>query len=222
MASPAEPGIVRILLVDDHEIMLEGLRLLLSRDPNLQVVGEATDARGALEQLGRLKPDLAVVDLGLPDAHGTELVRRILELHPPVRVIILSAQGDAELLKAALAVGVSGYVLKANASDELLRAVRTVSLGRMYLCPELCSTMLTSYKRELEAVRSRGPADLSERERGVLKLIAEGRNTKEIAHQLGLSAKTIETHRLRIMGKLDVHSVAELTKHAIHLGLTSV
>ncbi len=208
--------------MDDHEIVREGLRLLLAREPDLQVVGEAADARSALDQAQRLKPDLAVLDLGLPDAHGTDLARQILGLHPAPRVIILSAHGDAELLKAALEAGVSGYVLKANASDELLRAVRAVTTGRMYLCPELCSTMLTSYRRELEAMHCRGPNDLSERERGVLKLIAEGRNTKDIASQLGLSAKTIETHRLRIMEKLGVHSVAELTKRAIHLGLTSV
>ncbi|MBI5384812.1 MAG: response regulator transcription factor [Verrucomicrobia bacterium] len=222
MLEPAERRIAKILLVEDHEIMREGVRLLIGREPDLQVVGEAADARTALELTGRLHPDLVVLDLGLPDAHGTDLARRILEHQPSARLIILSAQGDPDLLKEALEAGVSGYVLKANSSDELVRALRAVAAGRMYLCPELCSTMLTGYKRLLETPNRPSPGDLSERERGVLRLLSEGRTTKEIADELGLSTKTIETHRLRIMEKLGVHSVAELTKHAIRLGLTSV
>ncbi|MBI5385501.1 MAG: response regulator transcription factor [Verrucomicrobia bacterium] len=222
MPARTEPSVVRILLVEDHALVREGVRLLLGRESDLKVVGEAADARSALALAERLRPDLAVLDLGLPDAHGTDLARQLLRRHPSLRVIILSVQGNAELLKQALAAGVSGYVLKANASDELLRAVRAAVAGRTYLCPELCSAMFANYQRLMEAPCGSGLRELSERERGVLGLIAEGRSTKEIAAALALSAKTIETHRLRIMKKLDAHSVAELTKHAIRIGLTSL
>ncbi|MFO1497051.1 MAG: response regulator transcription factor [Verrucomicrobiota bacterium] len=210
---------IRLLLVDDHRILREGLRLRLSQEPDFQVVGETADGRETLDLLPRLAPDVVILDMGLPDTDGLDLARKVLELCPSTRVLVLSGTGDGELLERTLQAGISGYVLKANATEELTKAIRSVAAGRMYVCPELSSVMLTRFKRLLEG-DNREECALSEREVEVVRLFAEGRNTKEIAAQLGLSVKTIETHRVRIMEKLNLRSIAELTKYAIRRGLT--
>lgn len=215
-------GTIRVLLVDDHKIMRDGLRLTLGQHPDMLVVGEAGDRSGALERIQNVSPDVIVMDIGLPDADGVELSREILERWPDIRIIILSAVADQEHLDQALEVGVSGYLLKVNASEDLVRAIRTVTGNEPYLSPEVSAVLLAGYKRLRDTHRIEDGSALSERERQVLKLIAEGRNTKEMAAELSLSIKTVETHRARLMTKLGLHSIAELTKYAIRMGYTTV
>lgn len=221
MSGTLAPKSIRILLVDDHQIMREGLRMTLNQVADFEVAGEAGDAKNALHQAGHLHPDVAVVDIGLPDCDGVDLARELLQRFSRLKVVVLSAVADQEHLDGAMEVGVSGYLLKTNASEELVRAIRAARRNETYLSPEVSSVLLTGYKRLRESRRVENASDLSEREREVLKLIADGRNTKEIAAQLSLSVKTVETHRTRIMDKLNLHSVAELTKYAIRLGYTT-
>ena len=213
---------IRVLLVDDHKIMRDGLRLTLGQHSDLLVVGEAGDRKAALEKAAQTGPDVIVMDIGLPDADGVDLSREILGRWPEIRIVILSAVADQEHLDQAMEAGVSGYLLKVNASEDLVRAIRTVNGNEPYLSPEVSAVLLTGYKRLRDTRRVEDQSDLSERELQVLKLVADGRNTKEIASELSLSIKTVETHRARLMTKLGLHSVAELTKYAIRMGYTAV
>ena len=213
---------VRVLLIDDHRIMRDGLRLTLGQHDDMQVVGEAGDRKSALERAEQLRPDVIVMDIGLPDADGVDLSREILKRWPDFRIVILSAIVDQEHLDQAMEAGVSGYLLKVNASEDLVRAIRTVKRNETFLSPEVSAVLLTGYKRLRDARRLENESALSERELQVLKLIAEGRNTKELAAELSLSIKTVETHRARLMSKLELHSVAELTKYAIRMGYTTI
>lgn len=222
MEKSAHAKPIRILLVDDHKIMRDGLRIALNQNSDLIVVGEAGDRKTTWEKIEQSLPDVIVMDIGLPDADGVELSGEILKRWTQIRIIILSAVADQEHLDQAMEAGVSGYVLKTNASEELVRAIRTVKNNTPYFSPEVSAILMTGYRRLRNTNRARSDSNLSERELQVLKLIAEGRNTKEIAAQLSLSIKTIETHRTRLMTKLGLHSIAELTKYAIRMGYTSV
>lgn len=213
---------IRVLLVDDHKIMRDGLRLTLGQYSDLLVAGEAGDGRSAREKMEQVHPDVVVMDIGLPDADGVELSRELLRHWPDSHIVILSAVADQEHLDKAMEAGVSGYLLKLNASEDLVRAIRTVHGKGTYLSPEVSAVLLTGYKRLRDSRRLEDKAALSERECEVLKLIADGRNTKEIAAALSLSIKTVETHRARLMNKLGLHSVAELIKYAIRMGYTAV
>ena len=212
----------RILLVDDHQIVRDGLRMTLGSDPTLSVVGEASDGKSALQQVEALMPEVIVMDIGLPDADGVDLSQQILRLWPAIRIIILSAVADQEHLDQAMAAGVAGYVLKVNAVEDLVRAIRAVQRNETYLSPEVSSVLVAGYKRLRVARQTEDEAALTERECQVLRSIAEGRNTKEIAAELNLSVKTVETHRGHLMTKLNLHSIAELTKYAIRMGYTAV
>ena len=196
--------------------------MTLGIDPALRVVGEASDGRAALQQVETLTPDVIVMDIGLPDADGVELSQKILQRWPAIRVIILSAVADQEHLDMAMEAGVAGYVLKVNAVDDLVRAIRAVRRNETYLSPEVSSVLVAGYKRLRDARHTEEESALTDRERQVLRLIAEGRNTKEIAADLSLSVKTVETHRSHLMDKLHLHSIAELTKYAIRMGYTAV
>lgn len=211
---------VRIVLVDDHEIVREGLRHTLVPEPDFEIIGEAGDGHTALKLVEQLLPAIVVMDLGLPDGDGLSFARQMLARWPACKVIILSGLADRQHLDEAIEAGVTGYVVKVNASRELIRAIRAATRGETYLCPEATTTLLGGYKELLAVNRQLGRSALSEREAEVLRLIADGCNTKEVAGKLGLSVKTVETHRVRIMSKLDLHSVAELTKYAIRIGLT--
>ena len=222
LSETAVTGPIRVLLVDDHTIMREGLRLMLGQQPDLQVVDTAGDRRSALESVVSRKPDVIIMDIGLPDADGVELAAEILTRWEGIKVIILSAIADQEHLDRAMEAGVSGYLLKVNASEDLVRAIRTVNANEPYLSPEVSAVLLNGYKRLRDAQRTEGGAVLSERECQVLKLVSNGRNTKEIAAEIGVSTKTVDTHRARVMSKLGLQSVAELTKYAIRMGYTAV
>jgi two-component system response regulator NreC len=212
----------RILLVDDHGIVREGLWRSLSLESGFEVVGEAGDGRTAMELAEKLQPHVVVMDIGLPDGDGVVFARQMLARWPAIRIIILSAFVDRAHLDDAIGSGVSGYVLKVDASKELIAAIRSAMNGGTHLSLDASATLLGGYRELLAASRQHDPSSLSDREGDVIKLIADGCNTKEIACKLGLSVKTVETHRLRIMTKLNLHSVAELTKYAIRKGISQL
>lgn len=212
---------IRILLVDDHRVLREGLAALLRGEPEFAVVGEAGDGRVA-ERLARdLAPDVVLMDVGLPDLNGIDATRRILAVAPATRIIALSMHSEQRLVMEMLRAGASGYLLKDAAYDELVRGIRTVLGGMPLLDPRLAREVITQCLAQAE---SNGAASafslLTARQREVLQRLAEGRNVKEIAGELGLSVKTVETHRAHVMRKLRLHSLAELVRYAIREGLT--
>ncbi len=213
--------ILRILLVDDHRIVRDGLRLLIQEHPDLTVVGEASGGTEALTLVRELRPDLILMDIHLQDSNGIEVSRQILTDWPQARIIILSAHPDPDFVSAALQAGVSAYMVKENAAEDLIRAIRAVRAGKTYLCPEVAGAMVSELRRAKEGTERVGRAPLSVREREVLRLVAEGLRNKEISNRLTVSIKTIETYRSRLMHKLGLASSAELVRYAIREGITS-
>ena len=213
---------MRIILADDHRIVREGLKSLLVAEPDMQVVGEADDGRKALELVDESPADVVVMDVGMPNLNGIEATRRIAADHPRTRVIALSMHSDRRFVSEMLKAGASGYLLKDGAFEELVGAIRTVAAGRTYLSPRVADVVVDDYLKRMPKGEASAYASLSAREREVLQLLAEGKATKEAAAILHVSVKTVETHRRQIMMKLDLYSVAELTKYAIREGLTSV
>lgn len=211
---------VRVVLVDDHRIMREGLRALLEKEADMDIVAEADNGRTAVELARTLKPDVVVMDLSMPHLNGIEATRQITASQTDVRVLALSMHSDKRFLDGALKAGASGYLLKDCALDELVRAIRTVVAGQVYLSPEVAGVVIEGYMNRLPATEVTKGRALTARECEVLQLIAEGRSAKDIASALSVSVKTVETHRQQVMSKLGMHSVAELTKHAIREGLT--
>jgi DNA-binding NarL/FixJ family response regulator len=213
---------VRVLLVDDHTMMREGLTALLSGEPDMEVVGEAADGRNALELVRKLTPDVVVMDVGMPELNGVDATRQIRAHHKGVKVVALSTHTDKRYVHHMLEAGASGYVLKIAAHDELVRAVRAASLGRMYLSPEIAGVVVERSTGKQTAVEVSAYSSLGAREREVLQLVAEGKTSAEAAEQMHISVKTVETHRRNICQKLGLHGTAELTKYAIREGLTTV
>lgn len=212
---------MKILLADDHKIIREGLRTLLEVNPRFQVVGDAKTGVSAAEMAVALMPDVVLMDIAMPDLNGIEATRRILTDYPNIKVIILSMHSDRRFIEEALKAGAFGYLLKECAFDELLVAMNAVSEGRYYLGSGITNMVIREYVGGLnENVTAFNI--LSSREREVLQLLAEGKTTARIAQLLNLSEKTIETHRRNVMIKLDLNTVAELTKYAIREGLTSI
>jgi DNA-binding NarL/FixJ family response regulator len=208
----------RVLIADDHRIVREGLRGLIEKDADLEVVAEAEGGREAVRLAGELAPDVVIMDVSMPDLNGMEATRQIAKTVPAAKVIALSMHSDRRFIAGMFSAGACGYLLKDCAFDELVRAVRAVAAGGAYLSPAVAGTVLKDY-----AGNAAGPAsELSPRQREVLQLLAEGLATKEVAARLQVSVKTIETHRKQIMDKLGVRSVAELTKYAVREGLTSL
>ena len=210
---------IRILIVDDQRLILDGLKLLLQSRLEFEVVGEASEGMAAVEMARTLRPDLVLMDIDMPLMNGVEAARRIIGDNRSTRIIALTMYAEPAMVHSMLRAGASGYVLKQYAFDELFRAIKTVASGQMYLCPAIASILVTTLQKN--GVGEIEVSPLSPREREVLQLIAEGQSLKEIASLLCLSIKTIETHRKKIMNKLGLHSVAGLTKYAIQNGVTS-
>lgn len=213
---------IRILLADDHKIIREGLRSLLEKDPELEVIAEAGDGTTTVKLARKLKPEVVIMDITMPDLNGIEATRQIMAELLNVKVIALSMHSDRRFVVGMLKAGASGYLLKDCAFDELIHTVHTVVSNRIYLSPGITDIVVDDYLRQMSTTNSSVTSMLTNREREVLQLLAEGKTTKQIADHLYLSVKTIETHRRQIMVKLDIHSIAELTKYAIREGLTSL
>lgn len=213
---------IRVLIVDDHKIMREGLRSLLEREDDLEVVGEADTGRQAIQSVRDAAPDLVLMDLTMPEMNGIEATRRIIGEFPEVRVLALSMHSDRRFIEEALAAGAQGFLLKDCAFDELIGAIREVVADRFYLSPRIAGVVVKDYLGKRGRPEPSPTVRLTPREREVLQLVAEGKNTKEVAFALNVSVKTVETQRTQIMKKLKMSSVAELTKYAIREGLTTL
>ncbi len=215
---------IKVLLVDDHAILREGVHALLAREPDITVVGEAADGQEAVEQVPRLRPDVVIMDIVMPRMNGLEATRLITERYADVRVLILSMYDDHEYVVQIIQAGASGYVLKRVVTEDLVRAIHEVHAGESFLYPPIAATLIGDYLRVTQGERggaARGES-LTVREREVLRLIADGNSNQDIAEQLGLSRKTVDSHRANAMRKLDLHDVTEVVKYAIRTGLISL
>ena len=212
----------RILIADDHQIFREGLKSLLEKNSGLRVVGEAKDGFEAVKLAHELQPDLVIMDITMPDLNGIGASRRILQEFPDCKIIALSMHADKRYVIELLKAGVKGYVLKDSAFEELHLAIRNALKNQTYLSPAITEIVVREFVGEKNEPAAKSVfMVLTAREREILQLLAEGKATKEIAAKLAICAKTVETHRKQIMDKLQIHSVAELTKYAIREGLTS-
>jgi len=213
---------IRILLADDHTVMRSGLRLLLERQPNFEVVGEAGDGRQATELAASLNPDVVIMDIGMPMLNGIEATGQIVHQNPRTAVVILSVYNDEGYVMRALKAGARGYLLKDSAEADLIHAVQVVSEGKSFFSPAISKMLVEDYVRVL---KQRGMEDsyelLTPRERQILQLLAEGKSNKEVAVLLDLSVYTVETHRSHILQKLNLHSTAELVLYAVRKGIIS-
>lgn len=213
---------VRILLADDHGIVRKGLRSLLEALPGAEIVGEASDGREAVRLAAELEPGVVVMDIGMPQLNGIDATAQIVKRDPRIGVIILSVHSDESYILRALSAGAKGYLLKDSADADLLRAVESVAQGKPFFSPAITETLLEDYMRYLQ---QRGMEDsynlLTDREREVLQLIAEGKSNKEVATLLNLSPYTVETHRNNLMQKLNLHNTAEIVLYAVRKKIIS-
>jgi two-component system, NarL family, response regulator NreC len=212
----------KILLADDHKIVRDGLRALIEKEANMEVIAEASDGRTTVHKAKELMPHIIIIDIAMPDLNGIEATRQIIMDVPTAKIIALSMHSDRRFVMKMLEAGAAGYLLKDSAFEELSMAIKTVLSGKTYLSPAIASVVVDDAMRRSPEKVARTNVELTPREREVLQLLAEGRTTKRIATQLNVSVKTVETHRRQVMEKLDIHSVAELTKWAVREGLTSL
>ncbi len=210
----------RVLLADDHKMFREALRDMLGRDPDIEVVGEAGDGLAVFDLARLSAPDVVVMDIGMPGLNGIEATRRIVDAQPGVKVIALSAHCDRGFVAEMLGAGAAGYVVKAAASEELLKAIRAVTADKTYVCSELAIDGIDTLRQGRRS-SGRSYGGLGRREIEILKLLGEGRSSPQIATQLHIASSTVDVHRRNIMRKLNLHSVAELTKWAVRHGLIS-
>jgi RNA polymerase sigma factor (sigma-70 family) len=213
---------IRILIADDHGIVRKGLRLQLEQNSAFEVIGEANDGREAVRLAEDLMPDVVIMDVAMPSLNGIQATSQIVRKHPQVGVIVLSMYSDETYLMRTLAAGAKGYLLKESADADIDRAITSVAHGKPFFSPAIANTLLEDYMREL---KQRGLQDsydlLTEREKEILQLLAEGQSNKEIAVLLNLSTNTVETHRTRLMQKLDLHSSAEIVLYAVRKRIIS-
>lgn len=210
---------IKILVVDDHPVVRQGLRQVLEGNPEFTVVGEAADGKGALELADQLQPDVAILDLALPGLNGLEVARRIQQRQPDTRILILSMHNSEAYVLEAMNNGILGYVLKESATKDLIHAVKEVAAGRRYLSPPLSEQKIQEYSERISS-SSLDPYDaLTDREREVLHMLAEGQNRSEIAASLSISPRTFDTHRTNLMRKLNLNSQMDLVRFAMQRGL---
>jgi DNA-binding NarL/FixJ family response regulator len=212
---------ITVFLADDHAVVRDGLRFLLEAQHDIKVIGDAANGRDAVRQVAKLRPDVVIVDIAMPDLNGIEATRQIRETHPSAQVIILSMHSTTEHVFRALQAGARGYLLKESAGVEVISAVRAVYAGSRYLSEKISNQVIDDYVRQRDAVEAQSPlARLSPREREVLQLVVEGKSSAEIADILFLSPNTVETYRSRLMQKLGISDLPGLVKFAIQHGLT--
>jgi DNA-binding NarL/FixJ family response regulator len=217
-------GVLRILIADDHELARDGIRSLLEDHPGWQVCGEAKDGREAVVNASSLKPDICLLDIGMPNLNGLDAARQILAILPETRILILTVHDSEQMVREVLATGARGFLLKSDAGRDLVAAVEALEQRQTFFTSKVAQMMVDGYLRPNSdtTISSDGHYVLTPREREVIQLVAEGRTTKEIATALGLSVKTAETHRTNLMRKLDLHSVADLTLYAVRNGIVHI
>jgi DNA-binding NarL/FixJ family response regulator len=215
------PSSLSVILADDHSLVRAGIRSLLEQLPNLTIVAEAGDGREALALVQARTPDVIVMDITMPGLNGLDATARIVQEHPRTKVLILSMHTGEEYVRHALRAGASGYLLKDAATTELALAIEALRHNRSYLSSAISKDVIDRHRRQSQDPKSRPVKPLTPRMREILQLIAEGDSTKEIAHRLSLSVKTIETHRMHLMARLNIHDVAGLVRYALRNGLIS-
>ncbi len=214
---------ITVFLADDHTVVRDGLKLLLESQPDIKVVGDAPDGRLALQQLGRLRPDVAILDIAMPGLNGIEITEQLKQVAPITKVVILSMHSTPEHIYRALQAGARGYLLKESAGQEVVKAVRSVQGGRRYLSEEISDQVINGFIRHGKETAEESPLErLSIREREILQLVVEGKSSAQIAKILFLSTKTVETYRSRLMQKLGIGDLPGLVKFAIQHGLTPI
>src|SRR5215467_5682665 len=212
----------RILLADDHQLMRSGLRLVIEQQPDLTIVGEAADGREAVALAKSVRPDVAVMDISMPNLNGIEAAHQIIQSQPDIAVIVLSMHTDESYVLRALKAGAKGYLLKDSAEADLIAAVRAVARGKSFFSPAVSKVLLDDYMRKLKRSGADDAYDLlTPREREILQLVAEGKSNKEVANLLNLSVYTVETHRSNVMQKLNLKGIPELTLYAVRKGIIS-
>jgi len=222
---------LRVILVDDHNLVRAGFRSLLENIPEVEIVAEADNGCSALELICSLKPDLVLMDIALPDINGLDVTAQVTQEYPSIKVVLLSMYDNEEYVLRAMEIGAAGYLLKDADANEFELAIHAIANGKAYLSPAISSRVIESYQARVSAPKqpitpfkgSQNHADspLTARQREVLRLIAKGFTTKEIAQQLGLSVKTVDAHRTQLMRELDIHDIAGLVRYAIRIGLVS-
>ena len=221
---------MKILLCDDHRMMRDGLRVILEKE-GFEVTGEAATGREVLALAAQLRPEIVVMDISMPDLNGIDATRKLLAKHPGIKVVGLSMNADRRYVTAMFAAGAGGYLVKSSASEELIQAIRAVAANLRYVSPAIAGSFVDEFvthsgasqpPSSMSGARLTGGKPLSPREREVLQLLAEGRSSKDIAAQLDVAATTVETHRRQIMDKLQLRTIAELTKYAVREGLTTL
>lgn len=215
-------GALRILIADDHEVARHGIRALIESHPGWEVCAEAKDGREAVEGATKLKPDILLLDIGMPNLNGLDATRQILAIMPDARILILTIHDSEQVVREVLAAGARGFLLKSDAGRDLMAAVEALQQRRTFFTQKVAQMMLDGYLRPPEEMDVLGQTVLTPREREVIQLVAEGRTTKEIATALSLSVKTAETHRTNLMRKLNLHSVADLTLYAVRNGIVQI
>ncbi|EMJ99059.1 response regulator [Leptospira sp. WS58.C1] len=219
----AQPSVCKLYLVDDHAILREGLRLIISGQNDLEIIGENGNAEQALDEIGKLEPDILITDISMPGVSGIDLVKGVKRYYPKVQVIILSRHDNEEYIQKLVDLGINGYVLKDDAGEDLLRAIDAVRRKETYLSPRIATRVLSNIGRKKTGeLQEEGPSVfsvLSDRERQILKLISEGNSNEKIGKLLHISPATVKVHRANIMKKLDLHKVADLVVYAIRAGI---
>jgi DNA-binding NarL/FixJ family response regulator len=213
---------IKIVLADDHKLIRDGLRHFLESEQQMEVLAETDNGRDAVRLAAELEPDVVILDVSMPDMNGIEAARQINSGRSRTKVMALSMHSDRRFVARMFQAGAAAYLVKDTAIEEVADAIRTVIDGKMYLSPQITGTVIDDYVQHMTGGTSSSPLPLTSREQEVLQLIAEGNSTREIAAILCLSGKTVDTHRRQIMDKLDIHSIAELTKYAVREGLTTI